>query len=85
MRKPLEKFLWSYTNPFVDNWLFDGSSWVSWSQGDSFAVSYKTNISRGQSLKKIVDMISNFSSLTEHFRLLSARLVERGRDYSYFC
>jgi hypothetical protein len=76
-RKPVEKFLWSYTKPFVDNWLFDGSAWLSWSQGDRFAVRYKTNISRGQSLKKIVEMISNFSSLTEHFRLL---LAKRGAE-----
>ena len=67
-----KKFLWQYLKPVEDNWLFDGSDWISWAKGDIFALRYSAGVARGRSLNSIVDMVSDFGNLLQNFRFDSA-------------
>jgi outer membrane lipoprotein-sorting protein len=52
-------FVWKYHSPIKDTWIFDGKSFLSWTQGDAFALEYPQDSNKGKELRQVMNMILN--------------------------
>ena len=63
------KFIWKYHMPIKDTWIFDGSRFLSWTQGEKFALEYAQGSSKGKELRQVMNMILNFKKVQKDYQV----------------
>jgi outer membrane lipoprotein-sorting protein len=63
------KFIWKYHTPVKDTWIFDGSRFLSWTQGEKFALEYPQGSNKGKELRQVMNMVLNFKEVKKDYQV----------------